>query len=67
MKNECGKGYSRLFLRFQVAYRLVQSRATRSCSSRCCRYCVAILPTNGSAKGIMRHVSYKKTSTVKRM
>ena len=33
----------------QVAYRLVQSLATRSCSSRCWVYCVAILPTRGSA------------------
>lgn len=36
-------------LNIQIPHLFVQSRAIRSCSSRFCRYCVAILPTNGSA------------------
>jgi len=32
-----------------VAYRLVHSLAILSCSSRFCKYCVAMLPTRGSA------------------
>lgn len=50
-RSEGGGGISKLGkLSDHVAYRFVQSLAIRSCSSRFWRYCVAILPTKGSAK-----------------
>lgn len=60
-RSEGGGGISKLGkLSDHVAYRFVQSLAIRSCSSRFWRYCVAILPTKGSAKNFTQLKTFRK-------